>query len=231
MPEHSLRFSVRDEDGHRAATWKLLTTTGGGKHDVYLACRSLGGALKTSLHESGSWHVGFVRGFAKENLAADDPKGEDPYLDLWPRPAEIGRGVTLAYRIVVPTSGVTVPIDEALPASIIWISAAPSGKAVEIAVLFTSPNAVISGWPSRDSMGTGLVGSLALDNGEAVWVVHRVIDFPTGDLPSAGRMSWFKGKGVDDLSGGDIRAILFCDAEDGSRFIVDCAVRAGAQAI
>lgn len=231
MPEQSLRFSVRDEDGNRAATWKLFTTMGRGKQDVYLVCRSLGSALKASLHESGSWHIGFDRGYVEENLAADDLKREDPCLDRWPRPTEINPGVTLAYRIVVPTSGVTMPIDEMLPESIIWIPAAPTGKAVELDVLFTKPDAVISSWPGCGSMGTELVGSFTLDNGETVWVVHHVVDIPGFILPSTGKMTWFKGKGAEDLSGGSVRAILFYDAVGGSRFMVDCAVHGGEQAI
>ena len=103
MPQQSLRFSVRDQDGNRAATWKLLTHTGSGKHDVYLTCRSLGGALKSSLHQSGSWHIGFIRDFLEKNLEDGHPKRNDPYIDRWARPTETGPGVTLAYRIVVPT--------------------------------------------------------------------------------------------------------------------------------
>lgn len=225
MPKQSLRFSVRDANGNRAATWKLLTQTGGGKHDVYLTCRSLGGKLKASLHESGSWHVGFVRDFLNENLDDGHPKREDPYIDRWPRPSEIGPGVTLAYRILVPTSGVNMAIEDTLPGSIIWIPAAPDGTAVEIDVVFTAPDAVVSNWPGRSSMNTELVGKLVLENHETVWVVHRVVDVPGFNLPSTCDPTWFKSGRDVNLTDGSIRAILLGNSDDGSRFMVDCAVQ------
>ena len=231
MPKQSLRFSVRDENSNRAVTWKLLTQTGSGKHDVYLTCRSLGGKLKASLHQSGSWHVGFIRDFLNENVDDGHPKREDPYIDRWPRPTEIAPGVTLAYRIVVPTSGVNIPITHNLPKSIIWIPAAPDGKAVEIDVVFTHPDTVVSSWPGRNTMQTELVGTLVLENQEGVWVVHRVVDVPAFNLPSGSNPLWFKSGRDVNLADGNIRAILFGNSDDGSRFMVDCAVAATTKAI
>jgi len=231
MPKQSLRFSVRDENGNCAVTWKLLTQTGNDKHDVYLTCRSLGGKFKASLHQSGSWHVGFVRDFLNENLDRCHPKREDPYIDRWPRPTELAPGVTLAYRIVIPTSGVNIPITNSLPKSITWIPAAPKGKAVEIDVVFTRPGTVVSNWPGRNSMQTELVGKLVLENREIVWVVHRVVDVPAFNLPSGGNPTWFKSGRDVNLADGNIRAILFGNADDGSRFVVDCAVKIVTKAI
>lgn len=231
MSKQALRFSVRDANGNRAATWKLLTQTGGGKHDVYLSCRSLGGKLKASLHESGSWHVGFVRDFLSENLDDGHAKLEDPYIDRWPRPTEIGPGVTLAYRIVVPTSAVNISINDSLPESILWVQAAPDGKAIEIDVIFTGADTVVSNWPGRNSMRTELVGKLVLENQETVWVVHRVVDVPAFNLPSASNPTWFKSGRDVNLADGHIRAILFGNCDDGSRFMVDCAVDTSAKAI
>jgi hypothetical protein len=231
MPQQSLRFSVCDENGNRAVTWKLLTQTGSGKHDVYLTCRPLGGKFKASLHQSGSWHVGFVRDFLNKNLDHSHPKREDPYIDRWPRPTEIAPGVTLAYRIVVPTSGVNIPITNKLPKSIIWIPAAPNGKAVEIDVVFTRPDTIVSNWPGRNSMQTELVGKLVLENQEIVWVVHHVVDVPAFNLPASGNPTWFKSGRDVNLADGNIRAILFGNADDGSRFMVDCAVEITAKVI
>ncbi len=224
MPEQSIRFAVRNASGHRAATWKVWTRAGGGKHDVYLACRSLGGTLKASLHDSGSWHIGFLRGFVDEEFDDADPRREKPYIDRWPRPRETAPGVTLAYRIVVPTASVTVPIVDSLPVSIVWIPAAPMGKAVEIDLVFTAQNSRVTNWPGRNAMRTELVGKLSLEDGETLWVVRHVVDVP--DLPMRkGAVTWFRSGRDIGIADGNTRAIIFGSSDDGSRFMADCAVQ------
>lgn len=230
MPKQSIRFSVRDASGNRAGTWKLLTRTGSGKHDVYLTSRSLGGRLKASLHESGSWHVGFVRNFLNEELEDDHPKRNDPYIDRWPRPAELSPGVTLAYKIVVPTSGVNIPILDSLPESIVWIPAGPEGKAVEIDIVFTRPDTIVNSWPGRNSFNTELIGRLSLENQEIVWIVHRVVDVPDLKFPTGSSTVFKSGRDVN-LANGNLRAIVFGHSNDGSRFMVDCDVETDAGAI
>jgi len=59
MPQRSIRFAIRTDDGRTSDIWKCWTTTGTGKRDVYMTSRPLGNALKLSLHEGGQWHVAF----------------------------------------------------------------------------------------------------------------------------------------------------------------------------
>jgi hypothetical protein len=224
MPETSLRFAVRNSAGDRAATWKMWNRKGRGKNDVYLACRSLGGSMKASLHDSGSWHVGFLRDFVESEIPDDDPKHEDPYIDRWPRPKDIAPGVTLAYRIVVPTVAVNIPITEQLPASIEWIPAAPEGRAVEIDIVFTAAGTKVTSWPGRNAMKSQLVGKLELDNGDTVWVVHRITEVPP--LPSGrGRITQFKSSPDVDITDTHLRAIVFGKSDDDSRMMIECLVR------
>lgn len=226
MAKLSLRFGVRDVCGNRASTWKLFAQTGVGKQDVYLTCRSLRGALKASMHDSGDWHIRFYRRYLKDNLEEDHPKHEDPYLDRWPRPAEFAPGMTLAYRIVVPTAGLNIAIKEPAPSSIIWIPAAPENKAVEIDIILAAPDVTCSHWPGRNSMETQLVGRLTLDSGDTVWAVHRVVEIPQLDV-SGGKATWFNGKSLEDLrheSAESVRVIVFGDSEDGSRVAIDTVI-------
>ncbi|MDY0169569.1 MAG: hypothetical protein RBS80_23710 [Thermoguttaceae bacterium] len=229
MPEKSIRFGVRDTRGRRAATWKIWTRTGSGKSDVYLACRSLGGTLKASMHDSGSWHIGFLRAFVEMELPEEDPKRENPYIERWPRPGELAPGLTLAYRIVVPTVAVNIPISDPLPASIKSIPAAAKGKAVEIDVVFTAPGTKVSNWPGRNAMKTELVGQFVLENGETVWIVHHVIDVPP--LPTAtGNLRHFKSGENIELAGPNVRGIVFGSSDDGSRFMIECLIQRNREA-
>jgi len=112
MAEWSIRFGITDGEGHCASTWKLWTDKGMGKSDVYLTCRALGGKLKTSLHDSGSWHIAYTPNTFKEKVEGAVAKQRDRFIEKWPRPKPIAKGVTLAYRIVTPWSSVTSSIGE-----------------------------------------------------------------------------------------------------------------------
>jgi hypothetical protein len=196
---------------------------GTGKQDIYITCRELGSALKASLHESGRWHVGFLRLFVESNLEVDDPKRNDPYISKWQRPPENHPGITLAYRIFVPTSALNIPILKPLADSIFHIPAAPKGKAIEIAMFILSPTAKCTSWPGKRGMGAELIGKLRLDNGEAVWLVYHTVDVP--QLPTkSGKLSSFKCRRDADSMDGVLRGLVFGCEDDGSRWIMECAV-------
>jgi len=224
MKKRSIRFGITDEKEHCAATWKLWTMIGGGKSDVYLACRALGGELKTSLHESGRWHIAYTPKMFKEKVEGTSAKQHNRFIEKWPRPKPLTKGVTLAYRIVTPWSSVTSPIGN-LKHNIIWIPNAPKPKATEIDVIITAPIHIVTGWPGKRSMGTSLVGSFELENAETVWVVYMVIDMP--DLSSITKDNWqfYKGIGPPDLESDNLRALVYGYENDGSRVIIDCTVQ------
>ena len=224
MPETSVRFAVINDAGKRAATWKCWSPSGVGKHDVYLACRELGGFLKASLHQSNQWHIAYRSGFLEANLP--DPVIDPPnrFIDKWQRPKEIAPGITLAFRIVTPFSAATTPITKPESQKIKWIPNAPIGKATEIDVLITKSNTVISSWPGKRSMGTKLVGSMPLESGETVWIVYWYVPLPqTAKL--SGTPTFFKGKSRLDLSGNNLRILLFGQEPDGSRVVFDCVAQ------
>jgi hypothetical protein len=221
MGERSIRFGITDGSGRRAATWKCWTLTGVGKSDVYLSARELGYALKASLHQSGNWQVAFSPQFVEENPNAFSDKPNGRFIEQWPRPQQIAPGVTLAFRIVTPHSAVNIPFDISLYKSIVWIPAPPDNRAVEIDIIFTAPDTLVSGWPCKNSMNTQLIDSMSLSSGEKVWVVHWVTDMPNlGTLHGTPR--YFKDKNKDDLIGAGLHILVFGDEKDGSRVIYDC---------
>lgn len=225
MPQRALRFGISDGAGRCASTWKLWTETSGGKCDVYLASRSLGGALKVSLHETGSWHVAYSRRWLTENVADVDPKPADRFIEKWPRPPEIAPGFTLALRIVTPWSAVTGTIDASHDADVTWLTNAPEGSATEVAILLSKTPARAAGWPGMRSMGTKLIGSIPLENGETIWAVYRMVAMP--DLTNAirGRPRFFKGRSEKDLQRGGLRVLILGKEPDESRVLYDCGVK------
>lgn len=223
VSEQTIRFGVRALSGHRAATWKVWTP-GGPKHEVYLACRALKGELKASLHQSGNWHVAFSKNFYEHGFANESSRPASRFTDMWPRPPEIAYGITLAFRVVVPWFSATVAAHEE-EEDVIWVSPAPEGQAIEFAVLITSPNCVVTGWPAKRSMNSELVGSFTLPSGETVWVVYTTRPF---QIPQQirGTARFFKGVSPSALGSGGLRAIFFGDEPDGSRVMYDVPVLA-----
>jgi hypothetical protein len=72
-------------------------------------------------------------------------------------------------------------------------------------------------------MGTELTGTLPLESGEVLWIVHNVIDMPDLGEYSASP-EFYKGRSVEDLKEMRYRMLLFGDQQDGSRVIYDCVV-------
>ena len=225
MTQRALRFGIHDGAGRRAATWKLWTEAAGGKSEVYLACRSLGGTLKASLHESSKWHIAYSQRAFVERVRGAIPQVEDRYIEKWPRPSELAPGITLAFRIVTPWSAVTNLIEGSDSKRVTWLPNAPEPRATEIDILMTKPTTPVTGWPGRSSMGTSLIGSIPLENGETVWAMYWVVDTPDFTSLSDGTGGFYKGRCKKDLASEGLRALVFGTEPDGSRVMYDCAVR------
>jgi hypothetical protein len=221
MAEQVIRFGVSDGAGCRAATWRVWTPTA--KADVYLACRALGGTLKASLHQSGSWHVAYSQQAFEERVQGVVFGRDDRYLEKWPRPKPIADGVTLAFRIVTPHSSVASPIGDR-DKKITWLPNCPPRLATEIDIIITSPSTPVTGWPGKNSMGTKHVGSYRLENGEVVWVIYWVIDMPDFSNVPKGVGRFYRGRTREDLKSANLRGIAFGEEPDGSRVIYDLAV-------
>jgi len=223
MPQRALRFGIRDDAGRRSATWKLWTEAAGGKSEVYLACRSLGGTVKASLHESGKWHIAYSQTAFEERVRGEIPELEDRYIEKWPRPFEFTSGITLAFRIVTPWSAVKNPVDGSNLKGVTWLPNAPKQMAMEIDILITKPTNTFTGWPGKRSMGTVLIGSIPLENSETVWAVYWVVKMPDSTSLGKGAGRFYKGRNERDLHSEGLRALIFGKEPDGSIVIYDCA--------
>jgi hypothetical protein len=145
MAQRYVRFGVIDDRGRRASSWKCWAETGTGKNDIYLTCRGLGGVVKASFHETGSWHIAFAfETFPSMFEESDRPPSR--FAKQWSRPAELSPGVILPCRILVPWYATTIP-DSAPDPKVTWVQGAPAGKALEFYIIVTSPATRVTGWP------------------------------------------------------------------------------------
>jgi len=222
MAEQAIRFSVCSDDGFRAASWKCWTPSG--KEDVYLTCRELGGALKASLHGSGSWHFAYAQSFFETSISETDRTERGRFIDLWQRPSPLAAGVILAFRIVTPWTSVCTPHEVSEP--IVRVDPPSEGCAIEFDLFLVNRETLVSGWPGKEKMGTKFVGSYTLPSGASVWVVYW--DIPMPQLPAIpGTAKFFQGRSIkdlEDLKDGSLRILAFGDEPDGSKVIYDCKV-------
>jgi hypothetical protein len=135
MSANAIRFGVRALSGQRAATWKCWAEEE--RSEIYLACRELHGELKASFHESGKWHVGYTRKFLEDRFD-NETRPATRFIEEWTTPGEIQAGYTLAFQICVPWSATTASVTPGHE-DIVWVAAAPEGKAVEISIFISSP--------------------------------------------------------------------------------------------
>jgi hypothetical protein len=174
MPERSVRFGVADSENRRAASWKCF---GGGRKEVYVACRALAGCIKLSLHESGRWHVAFDY---QKFPTLFEPGSAPPtrFSAVWKRPAPIVQGFTLACRIHTPWYAANIQEQE-LEAGVTWLAPASAGQSVEVAIFLCDQLIDPNAWPGRTSMQTQPVGWFELDGGGCVWVVCTAVCPPS----------------------------------------------------
>jgi hypothetical protein len=211
VPEQTIRFAVSSTD-QRAATWKCWNFSN--SSDVYLACRELGGALKVSLHESGTWRLAYLEDFFQESMP---DKADDRLIMRWPKPPEIAPGYIIAVQIYTPRSSVNTPLENS---SFEFIPAPSEGACVEISILLLTGKATQNSCPGHTRMGTRPIGSMRLPNGDAVSIVYRECQMPDVSFGPV-NAHLFRGATTEGLKDANLRMLVFGDRADGCRFIVD----------
>jgi len=168
-----VRFGVYDDPTKkRSTTWRVWVSNSktSPKSDVYIAARPLGKYQKISLHESGDWRDAFLT----EGIAINVPTIGKPrtsrIIRKWTEPAQVGAGVILAYRIVIPTSELRKfgNKDE----EVTWILAPEEDFITEFDIVFTEPDAKVTGWPGKN-VGTKLIDKSLLPNKRILWILYR----------------------------------------------------------
>lgn len=175
----TVRFAVGSPDGAKSSTWRCWTP-GKGKGDVYLSPRHMTGTYKLSLHESGAWQVGLTRYYKEKMIQEGRWLGGSRLQAEFSAPQQLGPGCNLAFRVWVAPSALTTEAGvQPMPPDVVWIPPPPPDKVAEIALLITTPDAQVTGWPGRRSMNTDLVGDFVLPSGDHIWLVHKLESLPT----------------------------------------------------
>lgn len=222
MPKKkAICFAVGSTQGLRSSDWRVWTH----KNDVYFQTAPLGGVLKVSLHESGRWQMSFTSEFVKKMQAKGQWPAISRHMSRWSRPREISPGVTLAFRIIIPTSELR-PLKIRTVKTITWIAAPPIGQAVEFLIFLTTPATKVTHWPGRRAMRTQFIAKLLLPNRETLWLVYRS-QLVTPELRSNishHKSSIRKSLPATDFTDPSLRSLLLGRHSDGSWYFIEVAM-------
>ena len=141
-----------------------------GQSDVYVSGRTLGWAAKVSIHEPGPARFALTKNWVRDtNYQA--PAGHDSRLAVeWNRPRP-----SSPLRIARPLC-IIVPFDEVVPrgieevGTVNWVSPPNTGEAIHFDIVYVPAGTPLVEHPGATSMGTRLVGSVNLANGQTVFV-------------------------------------------------------------
>ncbi len=93
-PGKSRRIQLVGGPNRCSTVWAIFS--GKRSADIYICPRMSGGAVKVSLHQSGSWQVGVT----KEHSAHIE--GTSRHWEIWKRGGELAPGVVRAWYLLIP---------------------------------------------------------------------------------------------------------------------------------
>jgi hypothetical protein len=216
------RFASRSGD-RRSSVWRCFTNPG--HSDVYLGTRETLSAIKLSLHESGEWHVAFDANYhARKREAGFFGDKPDRWIHQWSRPKPLPGGVTIAFRVIMPSISVIAAVrPEEEAKDVRWLEAPdpPLGNHVAIGL-------VAAGAPDPNIGAGQIVGRTHLPSGDQLLLVSEPGAIPVVTLPRRPDMRRLADPmpNLHALSAANsLRSIMPGYSEDGVPCFLDLAVR------
>lgn len=159
----SIRLAIGSRHGARSAIWRLWNNK---KGDIYVAVRTLGGILKTSLHRDGRCYTGLTSEYHGESNP--DAPNASRHMDRWSLPAD---PIVCAFQIIIPGSELRCyPSDEA--GNMRWFPAPSADEMFIASVFIVDPGVELPTWPGAER-GSFPIGLLATPTRRA-WIVGHV---------------------------------------------------------
>ncbi len=214
--EQNIRFCIANIGTEkRAASWKIWSPPK--KDDIYLAGRELKGAVKISLHETGTWHLAYDAEFYDQKVPDNANTDKGRFIHTWHPPVDVEAGTLLALRIVTPWTAVGSEFQ--FSPKLCYIDPPCKDEAIEIGVFITNQDITDSAWPGRDSLKSKMISSYILPSGSTVFAAYWAIECPDfSHMPTEFR--YFEGVDKSNLPD-TIRALAFGDHTDGSKVLYD----------
>lgn len=226
----SLRIGLRGQGGLRSAVYRLWSdrTKGKARDDIYIASRSIAGALKVSLHASGKRQVSFTRQYADREPGKRIPVPENRHIISWDAPHWVADGVALEYILRFPEGQLRKLRPVVREHTVEWIDVPTPAPGLDLLLLAFEPGQDYN----MTFQGTTPMLGHGLPDGRYIMLVAKKHDprptVPGGDesrvgLPTANEVE----RGFDEGH----RALLFFTTDQGVHGFADYAVDNGRMTI
>lgn len=204
MSRKSYRFATHDRTRDTiAATWNCRAQG----CDIYLFSRSIGYALKFSLHtETGQCHLKYTPTFMDKNQNVL----RDEYVDTWTYRNE-GPYVN-PLTVVTPPAAVNSPFVPLESKTIELIPSAVDGNATFVGLFVLAPQTEIKGDP---------LVIHKLPSGEHFVLATKQMEMPTIKAPDKWPVNFFEGHSSDSLEQSDRLRMMVLAGEGEARTIFD----------
>lgn len=209
-------FGVGKPDGNHSMVWKVW----GGRNapDLYVTARSLGGAMKASIHASGQRRVGLTSEYVRSTAHSGGTRsfgllyvhhqswsGGTRHYDSWEGGHHLGTVASLEFLLRFPTAELRpFPLTQSdLDKNVFWLTPAPAGQTIEVALLYLPPEAQPPAVPAGS--GTQIVSAGTLTDGRQVFLAgiarpNRVFSNQAQMLREVAERMWAAGIRPSELS-------------------------------
>ena len=175
MPDPTVRFAAGSVDRPRSSVWRLWVHGS----DAYLGARVILGTFKLSLHQSGRW----IAAFTEQSGVVITETGTRRHKE-WSRPPEFRPGWTQGPSVMIPWvtwRDELRPLPERIPSDTEWVPEPKRNKKLLFNVLFSAPDVTEDASVVSRRGDRLLDRSLALANGEALWLQVRQVEMSPAD--------------------------------------------------
>lgn len=136
MTDLNYRFAVGSIDNVRSSSYTIFTNPN--RNDIYVGHRGIVKDLKVSIHESGKNYLGYTSN-TNHPIALRETANKGRHLFKWQGLPIHSKGYHLHFRIIFPTCELRNMDQDVNNKIINWVSSAPEGCQLEVAILTGPP--------------------------------------------------------------------------------------------
>lgn len=229
--DHEYFFAVGSPERVMSSIWRIWTWPG--KSDVYISEKGAVGSFKVSLHQDGTYRIGFANQFVREHRARGNWNIRDRATDKWIAP-EVRLGIQMPFRLFIPGSELRPPeAGWVTKKPVVWLREVPANFAYEIRLYLGNTRVRNSITVNSPDGGLGGLWTRPLPDGWVLVVLAKRGPFPESEQRKIEQVRQKAIKAAKILppallAGGRLRITAQGVADDGSRYFIDMALDATA---
>lgn len=225
--DHEYFFAVGSPETVMSSVWRIWTWPG--KSDIYFSEKGSVGSFKVSLHQDGTYRIGFANQFVREQRARGNWNIRNRLTDKWIAP-EVKHGIQMPFCLLIPGSELRAPEPGWVTKKpVVWLPEVPANLAYEIRLYLGNTRVRDSITVNSPDGGLGGLWKRPLPDGWILVVLAKRGPFRESEQQKVEEVRQKVIKATASLSpalvaDGRLRIVAQGFAEDGSRLFIDMAL-------